>query len=134
MTDREQDSGLNSLFNDFDREVGAKASAPKTQTRPAGGFPKGQVYRSALDERETGRLDIARATGKKASVAGRYLRRSFTYRPEQLEVIERIAEQLSLSQNDLVRWFTDLGIDAVARGERPLVTEEIRRKYDPGSE
>ena len=38
---------------------------------------------------------------------------------------------LGLSQNDLVRWFADMGIDAVGQGTRPPVAEEVRHRYDP---
>jgi hypothetical protein len=86
-----------------------------------------------LNESQTDRRKAARATGKKASVAGQYLRRSFTFRPDQLENIEQLAGLLGLSQNDLVRWFTDMGIEAVEDGERPPLTEEVRHRYDPDS-
>jgi hypothetical protein len=122
--------GLDDLFSDFDEEI--KPSRPARDSRqPAKRPDKG--YRSALDERRTNRRDIAKATGKKASVAGQYIRRSFTFRPDQLESIEYLAGQLGLSQNDLVRWFIDMGIGTVEQGERPPVAEEVRHRYDPDS-
>lgn len=39
---------------------------------------------------------------------------------------------LGLSQNDLIRWFTDMGIEAVEQGKWPPVAEEVRHPYDPG--
>jgi hypothetical protein len=121
--------GLDDLFDDFDQEVKkSPAKTPRQQPKPSG-----RNYRSALDERRTNRRDIAKATGKKASVAGQYVRRSFTFRPDQLESIEHLAGELGLSQNDLVRWFTDMGIEAVEQGERPPVAEEVRHRYDPDS-
>lgn len=123
--------GLDDLFDDFDQEVKKdprRERSPKQSTKPSS-----RNYRSALDERRTNRRDIAKATGKKASVAGQYVRRSFTFRPDQLESIEYLASQLGLSQNDLVRWFTDMGIEAVEEGIRPPVAEEVRHRYDPDS-
>lgn len=134
MTDSKRETKLSNLFDDFDQQASTGASTPTSSAKISKGSRRGSAYRSALDERQTSQLEIARAVGKKASVAGKYLRRSFTFRPDQLEVIEKMAAQLGLSQNDLMRWFTDLGIEAVTLGERPLVTEEIRRKYDPGLE
>jgi hypothetical protein len=121
--------GLGDLFDDFDQEV-KKPAAKAPRPQPKG---SGRNYRSALDERRTNRRDIAKATGKKASVAGQYVRRSFTFRPDQLESIEHLAGELGLSQNDLVRWFTDMGIESVEQGERPPVAEEVRHRYDPDS-
>lgn len=123
--------GLDDLFDDFDQEVRKqpRRTRPPRQTSPG----SSRNYRSALDERRTNRRDIAKATGKKASVAGQYIRRSFTFRPDQLESIEHLAGELGLSQNDLVRWFTDMGIEAVEQGEQPPVAEEVRHRYDPDS-
>jgi hypothetical protein len=101
---------LDDLFDDFDQEVKKPAPPAKKASRQSS-KPSGRNYRSALDERRTNRRDIAKATGKKASVAG----------------------ELGLSQNDLVRWFTDMGIEAVEQGERPPVAEEVRHRYDPDS-
>lgn len=121
--------GLDDLFDDFDQEVEKKPPKPSRQSTKS----SGRNYRSALDERRTNRRDIAKATGKKASVAGQYIRRSFTFRPDQLESIGHLAEELGLSQNDLVRWFTDMGIESVEEGVRPPVAEEVRHRYDPDS-
>jgi hypothetical protein len=38
---------------------------------------------------------------------------------------------LGLSQNDLVRWFTDMGIKAIEQGKEPPLAEVVRKKYDP---
>lgn len=122
--------GLDDLFDDFDQEVEKKPPAKPARRAKR---PSGRNYRSALDERRTNRRDIAKATGKKSSVAGQYIRRSFTFRPDQLESIEHLAGELGLSQNDLVRWFTDMGIESVEEGVRPPVAEEVRHRYDPDS-
>lgn len=127
------DDALSDLLSDFDDVA---SETPKTepsgntsQKRSRRGKP---TYRSALNESQTNRRQAAKATGKKATVAGQYIRRSFTFRPDQLESVEQLAAQLGLSQNDLIRWFTDMGIEAVGQGTRPPVAEEVRHRYDPG--
>lgn len=122
---------LDDLFDDFDQEVKKQPRQTRPPRQSGGSSDRG--YRSALDERRTNRRDIAKATGKKASVAGQYVRRSFTYRPDQLESIEYLAGELGLSQNDLMRWFTDMGVEAVGQGVRPPVAEDVRHRYDPDS-
>ena len=129
MEQDKQDQGLSDLFDEFDQRAEAEPTPPEKKPRRK---RSPRVYRSALDEMQTDRAGVARATGKRASVAGNYIRRSFTYRPDQLDSIETIAEKLGLSKNDLMRWFTDMGIEAVEEGERPPLAEEVRRKYDPG--
>lgn len=127
-----QDDAMSDLFNDFDDVAG---EAPKTESTRSISQKRGQkgkaTYRSALNESQTNRRQAAQATGKKATVAGQYIRRSFTFRPDQLEGVEQVATMLGLSQNDLIRWFTDMGIEAVERGTRPPVAEEVRHRYDP---
>jgi hypothetical protein len=121
---------LNDLLSDFDDVAestsGKSESASIRRTRP-----QQQVYRSALTESRTDRRDTARATGKRSSVAGKYIRRSFTFRPDQLDRIDEVSSQLGLSKNDLVRWFMDMGIEAVGQGERPPIAEEVRHRYAP---
>jgi hypothetical protein len=127
------DEGLEGLLADFDdtqQSAPAGTRAKAASTRPTSGR-RGRNFRSALDEQQTDRRQTAKATGKAATIAGQYVRRSFTYRPDQLASIETLAEQLGLSQNDLVRWFTDLGIAAVEQGEEPPLAEVVRKKYDP---
>ena len=129
-----QDDALGDLFNDFDDVAGEKPVEKPSRSTPQKRGKKGQpAYRSALNESQTDRRKTAQVTGKKASLAGKYMRRSFTFRPDQLERIEQMAGKLGLSQNDLVRWFTDMGITAVSEGEMPPVTEEVRHRYDPDS-
>lgn len=123
------DDPLTDLIADID-DTAAGGPSRTTEPRRRSG-KKGPEYRSALDESRTDRAQTARAVGKKGTVAGRYLRRSFTFRPEQLDRIELLAAELGLSQNDLMRWFTDLGIESVGQGQRPPFSEEVRRRYDP---
>lgn len=121
------DDALNQLFDDFENVEGiTEPKRPsKAKREPA------KSYRSALDEKHTTRHTIAKATGKTAVLAGQYMRRSFTYRPDQLENIELIAQHFGLSQNDLIRWFIDLGVTAVQAGQQPPLTEIVQRKYNP---
>ncbi len=134
MNERDsQDDAMNNLFSDFDDVAGGTSKAEPTSSTPRKRSRKGKpTYRSALTESQTDRRRAAQATGKKATVAGQYIRRSFTFRPDQLESIEQMASMLGLSQNDLVRWFTDMGIEAVELGTQPPVAEEVRHRYDPG--
>ncbi len=127
-----QDDDLSNLLSDFD-DVASEAPkmTPSRSTSQKQGRRGKPAYRSALGESQTDRRQAAKATGKKATVAGQYVRRSFTFRPDQLEGVEQVATRLGLSQNDLIRWFTDMGIEAVEQGVRPPVTEEVRHRYDP---
>jgi hypothetical protein len=118
---------LENLLNDFEDVTGGDTTIPAKRT----GKTK-PVYRSGLRESQTDRRQIAQVTGKKATVAGKYIRRSFTFRPDQLEDIEQVAETLGLSQNDLIRWFIDRGLEAVAKGVKPPIAEVVRHRYDPG--
>lgn len=133
MSDNDsQDDTLSDLFSDFDEVADFPEKAePASKPVRKQGRSRRPAYRSALTESRTDRRQAARATGKQATLAGQYVRRSFTFRPEQLEQIEQLAAQLGLSQNDLVRWFTDMGIEAVGQGVRPPVSAEVRHRYDP---
>jgi hypothetical protein len=129
----EPNDPLSDLLDDFDTVSGTAAKTDSGRTGSARRSRPGPGgYRSALDEAHTDRRRTAQATGKKATVAGQYVRRSFTFRPDQLQEIERVAAQLSLSQNDLIRWFTDLGLETVAQGKHPPIATEVRHRYNPG--
>lgn len=136
MNERDSsEDALQDLISDFDNVAGSEpATPPSRRSSQRRGRKSERVYRSALNESQTDRRKTAKVTGKKSSVAGQYVRRSFTFRPDQLESIEQLATMLGLSQNDLVRWFTDMGVEAVEEGERPPVAEEVRHRYDPGTE
>lgn len=125
------EGGLQDLFEDFESVNKPAAQSPPRQGTKSRSRRSDRLYRSALEENQTDRRKTAQVTGKKASLAGKYMRRSFTFRPDQLERIEQAANKLGLSQNDLIRWFTDMGIEAVSQGEKPPVTEEVRHRYDP---
>ena len=131
----DQDDALQNLFDDFEEVAGESGGAVHAAVGRSGRGSRSRrpAYRSALNESQTDRRATARVTGKKATDAGQYIRRSFTFRPDQLASIEQLAGQLGLSQNDLVRWFVDMGVEAVAGGERPPVAEEVRHRYDPGA-
>lgn len=127
-------NALADLLSDFETVSGGETADKTSRSDAARRSKRGRpAYRSALSEGRTDRRQVAQATGKRATVAGQYIRRSFTFRPDQLEDIERVASGLGLSQNDLIRWFTDMGVEAVDKGEMPPVSEEVRHRYDPGS-
>jgi hypothetical protein len=65
----------------------------------------------------------ARATVKKSLRAGKYIRRQFTFRPEQLDYIHELARQHRVPEADLVRWLVDRGILALENGENPDTIE-----------
>lgn len=127
-----QDDALSDLLSDFDNVA---SEPPKTEPSRNTSQKRGRkgkpTYRSALNESQTNRRQAAKATGKKATITGQYIRRSFTFRPDQLESVEQVAAQFGLSQNDLIRWFTDMGIESIEQGARPPVAEEARHRYDP---
>ncbi len=121
---------LGDLLNDFDEVT--KNKSPDPTASPSTGRKRGHTtFRSGLAESQTDRRQVAKATGKKSSVAGKYIRRSFTFRPDQLDSVETFSLQVGLSKNDLVRWFIDMGIEAVQNGKQPPVAAEIRHRYDP---
>ena len=128
------DEGLQKLMDDV---TSATSESSKSDTSSRSGKNRGgrggRTYRSGLDEGQTDRRKTARATGKKSMVAGQYLRRSFTFRPDQLDSVDQLASMLGLSKNDLLRWFVDMGIETVEKGKKPPVLEEVRHRYTPGT-
>ena len=117
---------LQDLWDEYDELDSQPESQPTTRSSSTS-----RNYRSALGEARTDVGKAARATGKRSTVAGQYLRRSFTYRPDQIENIDQLATHLNLSKNDLVRWFVDMGIEAVMNGATPPIYEEVRHRYSP---
>lgn len=71
------------------------------------------------------RAKVAKATNKKGVAAGQYVRRTFTYLPEQLDMIVQVAQELNMSENDTARWLVDLGLAAYREGERPEVEAKV---------
>lgn len=126
------DEGLQKLMDDVTGATsGSSKSTPSSRSGKNRGGRGGRTYRSGLDEGQTDRRKTAKATGKKSMVAGQYLRRSYTFRPDQLESVDQLASMLGLSKNDLLRWFVDMGIEAVNQGKQPPVLEEVRHRYTP---
>lgn len=56
---------------------------------------------------------VERTTVTKSLKAGQYIRRQFTFRPEQLARINRLARSLRVPETDLVRWLVDYGMNAI---------------------
>lgn len=147
------ENSVGDLFADIDKlEDKKKPAAKKPKKKPAApksiplaeddalAKPKKKAksakpeYRSGLEDfGNNSRQQAQRALGKKPTMAGQFVRRSFTYRPDQLESIEDAAKLLGLSQNDLMRWFVDMGVAAVADGTTPPVAEVVRHRYDPNA-
>jgi len=134
MSEQDLDEGLQKLMDDV-AGVTSGTSGSKTTSRSAQsrGGRGGRSYRSGLSEGQTDRRKTAKATGKKSVVAGQYIRRSFTFRPDQLDSVDQLSSLLGLSKNDLLRWFVDMGVEAVNQGEQPPVREEVRHRYMPNA-
>lgn len=127
------DKGFEKLLNDVDNVANVSSATTRSSRSTKKQGQRGdRRFRSGLSESQTDRRKAAKATGKESVVAGQYLRRSFTFRPDQLNSIGQLAAEFGLSQNDLLRWFVDIGIEAVEQGESPPITEEVRHRYDPG--
>lgn len=102
----------------------AKATTAKASKRKTFDLPIGTAR---------GRIQAAKAMGTESTVAGQYLRRTFTFRPEQLDDINRLAQEFGISGNDLARWAVDLMLDAVANGEEPPTEEVVVKRRYTGS-
>lgn len=132
MSEQNLDEGLQKLMDDVAGVTsGSSGSTSSSSSAQGRGRRSGRTYRSGLSEGQTDRRKTAKATGKKSVVAGQYIRRSFTFRPDQLDSVDQFASSLGLSKNDLLRWFVDMGIEAVEQGEQPPVREEVRHRYAP---
>lgn len=62
--------------------------------------------------------------------AGDYYRHTFTWSPQQLAMIKKIAEELEVSMNAAARWLMDQGLrQYVHEGKRPeLEVKDVRRE------
>lgn len=67
--------------------------------------------------------DKAKAVGS-SLVAGRYIRRTFTFTPGQLKRIKEIAHALHIAETGVARWLIDEGLAQWERGVRPELQEE----------
>ena len=67
--------------------------------------------------------DKARAVGS-SLVAGRYLRRTFTFTPGQLRRIKELARELHVAETGVARWLIDEGLAQWEQGVRPEMREE----------
>jgi hypothetical protein len=89
-----------------------------------------QVKKSARGQLQSGIRSenyktTSRAAGKKGSWAGQYKRRSFPVHPDTLQEMEAQAKKLGVSQNELVRWFFDQGLDSLRKGVKPPVEDVV---------
>ena len=67
--------------------------------------------------------DKAKAVGS-SLVAGRYIRRTFTFTPGQLRRIKEIARELHIAETGIARWLIDEGLAQWEKGSRPELEEQ----------
>ena len=67
--------------------------------------------------------DKAKAVGS-SLVAGRYIRRTFTFTPGQLRRIKELARELHIAETGIARWLIDEGLAQWERGIRPELEEQ----------
>lgn len=92
-------------------------------------MPQGK-FNVPLDDDDDGvsRSDANKATKRKSVVAGNYIRRTFTWTPKQLDLIDRVAKENGFSKNATARWLLDVGLSSyLDEGVRPELEEkEVR--------
>lgn len=77
------------------------------------------------------RRSAGKAVGKKdggSTWAGEYYRRSFPILPDVLDDVAKWANKLRISQNELVRWIFDHGIEALNSGTKPPIEDVVVRR------
>jgi hypothetical protein len=97
---------------------------PEPENRPKRRRMKVGDFENPLDRVST--TDKARAVDS-SLVAGRYIRRTFTFTPVQLARIKAIARELHISETGIARWLIDQGLAQWEKGVRPEVEEEAVR-------
>ncbi len=118
---------------DFLDEI--EETPPKAEPKSDKSSGKSKSRRKTFDlpiGTASGRVLAAKAMGTESTVAGQYIRRTFTFRPDQLDEVNRLAQEVGISGNDLARWAIDLMLDAVAQGEAPPVEEVVVTKRYTG--
>lgn len=96
--------------------------------------PKGGKKASGFSDPTAGLRPgaVEQTTVKKSLRAGKYIRRQFTFYPEQLARIRELARRYGVPEADLVRWLVDRGIVALESGEEPdEVDVSTRRLASP---
>jgi hypothetical protein len=99
-------------------------SEGQTAAQPAKRRPKVGDFENPLAAVST--MDKGRAVDS-SLVAGRYIRRTFTFTPRQLARIKEIARELHISENGIARWLIDVGLGQWEDGIRPEVEERAVR-------
>lgn len=92
--------------------------------------PKTDKYKSPLND--MGIFNTSKAADKKdGRKAGKYIRKTFTLSPQQIDAIEQLAQKLDTSGNDIARWMVDVALEAAANGKKPkLVKVGYRKVYE----
>lgn len=68
--------------------------------------------------------ELSRVTTPDSQIAGRYIRRTFTFTPGQLRRIRELAAELGLSENGAARWLIDEGLAQYDAGARPEIVAQ----------
>lgn len=117
MADKKFENPLEEMASLPDPEP--EPEKPKSKSRSKQGD-----FENPLDEVST--QEKAKAVGS-SLVAGRYIRRTFTFTPGQLDRIKEIARELHISETGIARWLIDVGLTAWDNGLRPEVEEKAVR-------
>lgn len=73
-----------------------------------------------------GGQSVRRAAGS-STQAGQYVRRTFTFRAEQLARLRALVAEWEVSENDVARWLIDIALEEVGGGRWPEVAASGRR-------
>lgn len=92
---------------------------PKSTAKPHS--TKNKQFTNPLDA--ISETDKAKAVGS-SLVAGRYIRRTFTFTPGQLRRIKELARELHIAETGIARWLIDEGLTQWERGIRPELEEQ----------
>lgn len=117
MADKKFENPLEEMASLPDPEPEPEKPKSKSRRKPSD-------FENPLDEVST--QEKAKAVGS-SLVAGRYIRRTFTFTPGQLDRIKEIARELHISETGIARWLIDVGLTAWDNGLRPEVEEKAVR-------
>lgn len=108
-------------MSDMDDLLNEVAGTAKKPAKTAG------KYGSPLND--MGIFNTSKAADKKdGRKAGKYIRKTFTLSPQQIDAIERLAQKFDTSGNDIARWMVDVALEAAANGKKPKLAKVGYRK------
>ncbi len=108
----------------FNNPLDQMASMPEPELpkpTPSSRSKSKQQFVNPLDA--VSATDKAKAVGS-SLVAGRYIRRTFTFTPGQLRRIKEIARELHIAETGIARWLIDEGLAQWEQGARPQLEEQ----------